>query len=46
VDIVLWLDLATIVQQKVRPTAVTPTKAADAELLRAELESVLYEGSS
>lgn len=38
-------DGPAIVQQKVRPTAVTPTKAADAELLRAELEAVLYEGS-
>ena len=39
-------DGPAIVQQKMGPTAVTPSKAADAELLGAELEAVLYEGST
>lgn len=29
-----------------KPTAAMPSRISDAELLRAELEAVLYEGSS
>jgi energy-coupling factor transporter ATP-binding protein EcfA2 len=43
-----WSEITgpTIQAQRVRPTAVTPRTAADAELLRAELEAVLYDGRS